>query len=44
MTASRRRRRLSFVGLFVVATTLLAACGDGDKELNTFDPQGSERA
>jgi cytochrome c oxidase subunit II len=40
MTASRRRRRLSFVGLFVVATTLLAACGDGDKELNTFDPQG----
>jgi cytochrome c oxidase subunit 2 len=28
------------VSLLVVATTLLAACGDSDKELNTFDPQG----
>jgi cytochrome c oxidase subunit 2 len=28
------------VGLLVVATTVLAACGDSGKELNTFDPQG----
>jgi cytochrome c oxidase subunit 2 len=40
MTASRRRRWVSRVGLLVVATSLLAACGDSDKELNTFDPQG----
>jgi hypothetical protein len=37
MTASRRRRWLSRVGLLVVATSLLAACGDSGKELNTFD-------
>jgi cytochrome c oxidase subunit 2 len=40
MTASRRRRWLSRVSLLVVATSLLAACGDSDKELDTFDPQG----
>jgi cytochrome c oxidase subunit 2 len=40
MTANRRRRWLSRVGLLVVATTALAACGDSGKELNTFDPQG----
>jgi cytochrome c oxidase subunit 2 len=39
MTASRRRW-LRPVGLLAVATALLTACGDSDKELNTFDPQG----
>src|SRR5215217_8067059 len=40
MTASRRRRRLSLVALLVFTATLLSSCGDSDKELNTFDPQG----